>query len=188
MYARVMHIYFSGIGGTGIGPLALLAHQAGFLVSGSDKQNSDYVEYLRKQGINRISIGQTTDNILGVHSNHPIDWFVYSSALAKEDPNHPELAFVQEKQIKNSKRDGFLNYFLQEKQLKLLAVAGTHGKTTTTAMAIWLFKQLGIPVSYSVGAKMSFGEMGEYAPQSEYFIYECDEYDRNFLSQSQAIE
>ena len=64
----------------------------------------------------------------------------------------------------------------------MIAIAGTHGKTTTTAMAIWLFKQLGVPISYSVGAKISFGEFGEYKPGSEYFVYEADEYDRNFLA------
>ena len=49
-------------------------------------------------------------------------------------------------------------------------------------MAVWLFKQLDIPISYSVGAKISYGEMGQYVEGSEYFIYECDEFDRNFLA------
>jgi UDP-N-acetylmuramate--alanine ligase len=84
--------------------------------------------------------------------------------------------------IRTSKRDELLNQIIQEKGLKLIAVAGTHGKTTTTAMVIWLFKQLGIPVSYSVGAKISYGEMGEFDAKSEYFVYECDEFDRNFLA------
>jgi UDP-N-acetylmuramate--alanine ligase len=61
-------------------------------------------------------------------------------------------------------------------------VAGTHGKTTTTAMLIWLFSRLDLPVSYSVGAKLSFGEMGRYQAGSKYFVYEADEFDRNFLS------
>jgi UDP-N-acetylmuramate--alanine ligase len=49
-------------------------------------------------------------------------------------------------------------------------------------MTIWAYQQLGISVSYSVGAKISFGEMGAYVPGSQYFIYECDEFDRNFLA------
>ncbi|HEX8349837.1 MAG TPA: Mur ligase domain-containing protein, partial [Hymenobacter sp.] len=49
-----MHIFFSGIGGTAIGPLALIAQQAGYTVSGSDKQDSQYISYLRKHGINDI--------------------------------------------------------------------------------------------------------------------------------------
>jgi UDP-N-acetylmuramate--alanine ligase len=177
-----MHIYFSGIGGTAIGPLALIAHQAGFHVSGSDKQDSQYIHYLQKQGLTDIAIGQDYDHIAAVHEREPIDWFVYTSALPIENPNAPELLFCRDQHIKTSKRDEFLNLLLQEKNLKLIAVAGTHGKTTTTSMAIWLLKQLGIPISYSVGAKISFGEMGQFDPKSEYFVYEADEFDRNFLS------
>lgn len=177
-----MHVFFSGIGGTAIGPLALIAHQAGFTVSGSDKQDSQYVEYLRNQGIVNVQIGQTTANIQKVHDSEPIDWIVYSSAVAIENPNHPELLFGREKHIKATKRDDFLNKIIKDTDKKLIAVAGTHGKTTTTAMAIWLFKQLNIPVSYSVGAKIPFGDMGHFNSGSEYFIYECDEFDRNFLS------
>jgi UDP-N-acetylmuramate--alanine ligase len=177
-----MHVFFSGIGGTGIGPLALLAHQAGFEVSGSDKQDSQYIAYLKKQGVTDISIGQSHEAIAAVHAQSPIDWFVYTSALPLENPDAPELKFCADQHIKMSKRDEFINLILEEKSLKLIAIAGTHGKTTTTAMTIWLLKQLGIPVSYSVGAKMSFGDMGHFEPGSEYFIYEADEFDRNFLS------
>lgn len=177
-----MHVFFSGIGGAAIGPLALIAHQAGFTVSGSDKQNSAYIAYLRERGISDIHIGQTRDAIADVHARKPIDWFVYTSALPIEFPDAPELRFCEEQHIKATKRDEFLTFLIEEKQFKLIAIAGTHGKTTTTAMMIWLLKQLNIPVSYSVGAKMSFGEMGEYNPASEYFVYEADEFDRNFLA------
>jgi len=177
-----MHIYFSGIGGTGIGPLALIAKQAGFDVSGSDKQNSSYVEYLKNQGIKDIHIGQTGSELVTLHVNKPVDWLVFSSSLIKENANHPEIAAAKNLGIKTSKRDEFINYLLEKSNQKMIAIAGTHGKTTTTAMTIWGFKQLGIPVSYSVGAKLSFGEMGEFSEQSEYFVYEADEYDRNFLS------
>ncbi len=177
-----MHIFFSGIGGTAIGPLALIAKQAGFTVSGSDKQDSQYIEYLKKKGITAIHIGQTKDAIAAAHEQQPIDWYVYSSAIEKENPHAPELQFVAEQGIKKSKRSELLNLILAEKKLKLIAIAGTHGKTTTTAMAIWLFKELDIPVSYSVGAKISFGDMGQYQKDSEYFVYEADEFDRNFLA------
>lgn len=178
-----MHIYFSGIGGTAIGPLALIAHKAGFEVSGSDRRDSAYVQYLQKHGLEgRIHIGQEYDQIAEVHDKNPIDWFVYTSALPMDQPDAPELKFCADQGIKATKRDDFLSFFLDEKKLKLIAIAGTHGKTTTTAMAIWLCKRLDIPVSYSVGAKLGFGEMGEYVEGSEYFVYEADEYDRNFLS------
>lgn len=177
-----MHIYFSGIGGTGIGPLALIAHKAGYDVSGSDKQDSAYIDYLRQHGVSDIHIGQSKEQIAEVHARKPIDWFVYTAALPMEQPDAPELTFCEEQHIRATKRDEFLNALLEEKQLKLIAIAGTHGKTTTTAMTIWLFKQLGIPISYSVGAKLSFGDMGEFDPSAEYFVYEADEFDHNFLA------
>ena len=176
-----MHIFFSGIGGTGIGPLALIAKQAGYDVSGSDKQESQYINYLKNKGIN-LYIGQSAHNIEELNGKNKINWYVYSSALPLENPDHPELQFIVSNNIKHSKRDEFLNYFLNAHQLKLLAFAGTHGKTSSTAMAIWVFKQLKINISYSLGAKISFGEMGQYIDSSEFFIYECDEFDRNFLT------
>lgn len=175
-----MHIFFSGIGGTAIGPLALIAKQAGYTVSGSDKQESQYIEYLKKKGITDIHIGQGTDEIAEAHSKKPIDWYVYSSAVEIEKA--PELKFIKEQNIHSSKRDELLNKILKDKKLKLIAVAGTHGKSTTTAMVIWLFKELGLPLSYSVGAKISYGDMGHYDSESTYFAYEADEFDRNFLS------
>lgn len=174
-----MHIFFSGIGGTGIGPLASIAKQAGYDVSGSDLQDSQYIAYLRKHGVERIQIEQSEAAIASVHRASPIDWFVYTSALPEDSP---ELTYIHSQGIKSSKRDEFLNHILKEKNLKLIAVAGTHGKTTTTAMAIWLFTELGLPISYSVGAKIGFGDMGHFDPQGQYFVYECDEFDRNFLA------
>lgn len=176
-----MHIFFSGIGGTGLGPQALISKQLGYDVSGSDKQTSDYIDSLRKQGITDISIDQDVTNITKLHAKKPIDWFVYSYAVTKENPNHPELVFARQHGIKTTDRGDLLVHILKEKQLKLIAVAGTHGKTTTTMMVIWLFQQLNTSISYSVGAKSSFAEMGKYQLGSEYFVYECDEYERNFL-------
>lgn len=182
-----MHIYFSGIGGAGIGPLAQIARQAGYLVSGSDKQYSQYIRYLKQHGIGGIHIGQDRAGISAVHEKQPIDWFVYTSALPLENPDAPELAYCREQGIKMSKRDELLNTILSEQKLKLMAIAGTHGKTTTTAMATWLFKQLGQPVSYLLPAKTRFADMGEFDKKSSYFIYECDEFDRNFLAFAPAI-
>ncbi|PJE65233.1 hypothetical protein COU91_02645 [Candidatus Saccharibacteria bacterium CG10_big_fil_rev_8_21_14_0_10_47_8] len=177
-----MHIYFSGIGGTAIGPLALISKQAGYEVSGSDANHTQYIDYLKKGGVNDVHIGQTREAIAEVHARKLIDWFVYTSALPITNPDHPELVFCKDNHIRTSKRDELLNEILTQKHLKLMAIAGTHGKTTTTAMAIWLFKQLDLPVSYSLGAKINFGDMGHYEPSSEYFVYECDEFDRNFLA------
>jgi UDP-N-acetylmuramate--alanine ligase len=177
-----MHIYFSGIGGTATSGLALIAYQMGYKVSGSDEQSSSYIDYLRKNGVSDIHIGQSKEAISKIHEESPIDWFVYSSAVNISNPSHPELLFCKEKNIRASKRDELINEILTQKQLRLFAVAGTHGKTTTTAMTVWLFKQLDLSASYLLGAKTNFGPMSGYEPSAEYFIYECDEFDRNFLA------
>ena len=177
-----MHIYFSGIGGTGISALAIIAKQAGYDVSGSDARPSQYLDYLKKHGITDTHVGLERERIAAIHSANPIDWFVYGSAQPLDFPDNPEFQFCDEMGIKKSKRDELLNHILQEKQLKLIAVAGTHGKTTTTAMAVWLFKQLNIPISYSIGGKISFGDISQFDPASQYFVYEADEFDRNFLN------
>jgi UDP-N-acetylmuramate--alanine ligase len=177
-----MHIYFSGIGGAGIAPLALIAKQAGYQVSGSDKQNTQYIDYLHVRGITDIHIGQSAKAMAKIHEQDPIDWFVYTSALPLENPHAPELLYCHEQNIKMSKRDELLNLILQEQHSRLIAIAGTHGKSTTTAMVIWLFMQLGESIGYLLPAKTSFAEMGAFASESQYFIYEADEFDRNFLA------
>jgi len=175
-----MHIYFSGIGGAGIAPLAALAKDAGYDVSGSDIKKTQYFDYLESKGITDLHVGQTDGQIANFHLEKPIDWFVYTSALNTVQ-NHPELEYAKTHGIRTSKRDELLNEILSQKHLKLIAVAGTHGKTTTTAMIIWALQQLNIKSSYLVGATLSFGDMGHFEPGSEYFIYEADEFDRNFL-------
>jgi UDP-N-acetylmuramate--alanine ligase len=172
-----MHIYFSGIGGVGIGPLAQIALDAGYEVSGSDLKASPQTEALEKRGAT-IYIGQDGSQIRENHALSPINAFVYTAALPAD---HPELAFARSEDIPTSKRDELLAYILKSKNQKLIAIAGTHGKTTTSGMMVWACKQLRIPVSYSVGSTLSFGPSGAFNPDAEYFIYECDEFDRNFL-------
>lgn len=172
-----MNIYFSGLGGVGIGPLAEIAFDAGHTVTGSDLADGLVTEELRQKGIT-VSIGQDGTFLRETQAKTPLDWFVYTAALPAD---HPELLAAKELGIRTGKRDEFLAEFLKEHDLKLLAVSGTHGKTTTTGMLVWAFKQLGIPVSYSVGTTISFGPSGAFDPASQYFVYECDEYDRNLL-------
>ncbi len=172
-----MNIYFSGIGGVGLGPLAEIAHDAGHQVQGSDIAESLTTQELTARGIT-INMKQQGVFLQTSHSIKPIDWLVYTAAVSDD---HPELALARQLGIKITKRDELLAYLIAEKNLKLIAVTGTHGKTNTTAMLVWAFKQLGVPVSYSVGTTLSFGPSGQYTPNSEYFIYECDEFDRNFL-------
>lgn len=172
-----MNIFFSGIGGVGIGPLAEIAADAGFQVQGSDATESLVTNELQNRGI-AVEIGQDGSFLQAVHDDTPVDWFVYTAALPED---HPELVLANQLGIKTAKRDELLAYIIKEKNLKLIAVSGTHGKTTTTGMLIWTLQQLGVPVSYAIGTTLSFGPSGKFDPASEYFVYECDEFDRNFL-------
>src|SRR5690606_17383423 len=173
-----MNIFFSGIGGVAIGPLCEIALDAGYQVQGSDRHPSLITDRLERRGI-PISVGEQDGTYLRErHQLHPIDWLIYTSALPG---NHPELQLAKEVGIKTEKRDELIAHIIKEKRLELIAVAGTHGKTTTTGMFVWALKKLGIPVSYSVGTTLSWGPSGVYDSTSKYFVYECDEFDRNFL-------
>ncbi len=179
----MLNIYFSGIGGVGIGPLAQIARDAGYRVQGSDVKETLVTRELRNQDVT-VYIGQDGSALQEAQNVQPIDWFVYTSALPQD---HPELLLAKKLGIKTAKRDELLAFIIQEKGLHLIAVAGTSGKTTTTSMLVWAFMQLDIPVSYSIGTTISFGPSGKFDPQSKFFIYECDEFDRNFLHFSPYI-
>ena len=173
-----MHIYFSGLGGVGMGPLAEIVRDAGYTVTGSDVEEGLMTDHLASRGID-VNIGVQDGRFLAEsHTKEPVDWFVYTPAIPE---GHPELVKARELGIPTLKRGEYLAHFIEETGLKLIAISGTHGKTTTTGMVIWALKQLGIPVSYSIGSTISFGPSGVYDPASSYFIYECDEFDRNFL-------
>lgn len=172
-----MNIYISGISGTGMGPLALMAKQAGFAVAGSDLSRGAIYDELLQAGI-EVEIGEQDGKFLAKKIKDGVDWFVYTSALTED---HAELVMAREAGIKCTKRDDFTAYLVDKLGLKMVAVAGTHGKTTTTAMIIWVAMKLGLPVAYIVGTTLGFAVSGAYHAGDKYFVYEADEYDRNFL-------
>jgi UDP-N-acetylmuramate--alanine ligase len=152
-----MKVYFIGILGTGLKPLAELTRDAGLEVAGSDRGER-----------------------VGEYGVEEADWVVYSSAVPENDL---ELTAARAAGKRCSKRDELINWVLANKRLKLLAVAGSHGKTTTTSMLVWACREAGLPVSYLVGSSLPWaeGRAGHYEPESQFLVYEADEYDRNFL-------
>lgn len=174
-----MNLFFSGIGGVGIGPLAMIAQDCGWQVEGSDLQPSSITNELENRNINFYIGEQDDQHIINVNSENKIDYFVYSSAIKD---GHPELETAKKFNIKCIKRNDLINLILKEKNLKMIAVAGTHGKTTTTAMITWALTKFDIPISYSIGSTITFGPSGKFDLKSQFFIYEADEYDKNFLS------
>ena len=164
-----MNIYISGISGTGMGPLALMAKNAGLSVFGSDKSRGAIADELEQAGIN-FEIGEQDGSFFEKCLNESgVDWFVYTSALPED---HAELKLAKEQEgLKVSKRDEFIAFLVERLNLKMVAVAGTHGKTTTTSMLIWAAKQLNLRASYLVGTTLGFAKSGSYNVGDEYFIY-----------------
>ena len=159
-----------------MGPLALMAKAAGLNVCGSDKLAGAILPELEKAGI-EVSIGEQDGEFLKSKLDG-LDWFCYTSALPSD---HPELLIAKEASIKCTKRDDLTAFLVSELKLKMVAVAGTHGKTTTTSMIIWAAQKLNLPVSYIVGTTLGFAPSGIYHENDQFFVYEADEYDRNFL-------
>ena len=160
-----------------MGPLALMAKAAGMTVYGSDLSKGAIYDELVKAGI-KVQIGEQDGEFLRECLKDGVDWYVHTSAMKE---NHPEVAEATMAGVKCTKRDDFTAYLVEKLGLKMVAVAGTHGKTTTTSMIVWAALKLGLPVSYIVGTTLGFAPSGAYHEGDQYFVYEADEYDRNFL-------
>lgn len=157
-----------------------MAKDAGINVSGSDLSEGAVTSELLRSKI-EIKTGPTAQDgkfLKQQFDKGRVDWFVYTSALPKD---HPELVLAKKLGLRVSKRDELIAYLVDKLGLKMVAVAGTHGKTTTTTMITWAALNLGLPVSYLIGTTLPFAEAGRYDKNSEFLIYEADEYDRNFL-------
>lgn len=155
----------------------MIACDAGYEVCGSDREASLVTQELAAKNID-VSLLQDGHYLRAEHAKAPFDWFIHTAALPND---HPELVMARQLGIRTAKRDELLANIIEQKSLKLIAVTGTHGKTTTTGMLVWALQQLDVPASYSIGSTLSFGASGVFVPGSDYFVYECDEFDRNFL-------
>jgi UDP-N-acetylmuramate--alanine ligase len=169
-------VHFIGIGGSGLSAIALLLKESGYEVTGSDKTLSSFAADLQSQGVT-IYIGHHPRNVQGA------DWVVRSSAIPDENP---EVVAAKRINIPVYKRADFLGKLMSEKLG--IAVAGTHGKTTTTAMIAWVLYALGRDPSFIVGAVMSNLRANAHAGKGETFVIEADEYDRMFLGLKPRIE
>ena len=169
------YIHLIGIGGTGLSAIARLLKESGNTVTGSDMQPSPYVDDLREIGI-PVYIGHKTEQINGA------DLIVRSSAI----PDHnPEVVAAQEKGIPVYKRIDFLGSLMEDKLG--IAVAGTHGKTSTTAMIAWTLTELGEDPSFIVGSTINGMDVNAHAGKGKTFVIEADEYDRMFLGLKPTI-
>lgn len=169
MLAEIKSIYFSGINGIGMSGLAKIFAKDGYEVYGSDIDRKPITDELEAMGV-KVYIGQVEENMKG----KDIDVFVYSTAIRK---TNPEYKYAVENNITMIKRGQLLAEIMN--RFDGIAVAGTHGKTTTSSMmsVALLEKEPFIVVGGIIPEIHSNSKIGN----SEYFVAEADESDNSFL-------
>ena len=169
-------VHFIGIGGSGLSAIARLLKESGYTVTGSDRSLSQFAVDLQNDGV-EIYIGHHPRNIAGA------EMVIRSSAIADDNP---EVEAAIRAGIPVYKRSDFLGQLMAKKTG--IAVAGTHGKTTTTAMIAWMLYAMGRDPSFIVGGTLNNLKSNAHAGKGDLFVIEADEYDRMFLGLKPRIE
>ncbi|MCL4558472.1 MAG: UDP-N-acetylmuramate--L-alanine ligase [Deltaproteobacteria bacterium] len=175
MHKRIKHIHFVGIGGAGMSGIAELLINIGYDVSGSDVKASKVTERLRSLGA-RIMIGHRAENADGAHV------VVFSSAVRHDNP---ELLYAREHNIPSIPRAEMLAELMRVKYA--IAIAGSHGKTTTTSLVSVILVSGGLDPTSIVGGKVNMFGSNAKLGQSEYLVAEADESDGSFLRLTPTI-
>lgn len=162
-------VHFVGIGGIGMSGIADVLLAMGYLVSGSDMSNSFNLERLRKNGA-EIYVGHESKNVKDVSV------MVYSSAISD---SNPEIKFAKEKNIPLMRRAEMLAELMKLK--KGIAIAGTHGKTTTTSFLATILQESDYDPTYIIGGVVDNLEGNAKVGKGEFLVAEADESDGSFL-------
>ncbi len=167
--SKVKKVHLVGIGGVGMSGLALLLKERGFQVSGSDSQEGHYVRMLQNLGVS-VFIGHNKDQLSG-----DTEILGYSSAI---NESNPEIAEARKRGIRILKRAELLAELCRDK--KTIAIAGSHGKTTTTALLSYLLTFLGYePTVFLGGLPLNYSRSAWWGGQ--HCVIEADESDGSFL-------
>jgi len=169
------HVHFVGIGGIGMSGLAKVLLEAGYSISGCDRQRSHITDRLAGLGAT-INEGHDARHIAGT------DLLVISSAIPADNP---DLVEARRRVIPVVKRAELLGHLMKERQG--VAVAGTHGKTTTTGMIAWILEQAGLDPTIFAGGELVNLDTNARRGQGPYAVAEADEYDYAFLQLSPAL-
>jgi len=169
-------VHFIGIGGSGLSAIARLLLESGDTVTGSDRELSPFAVELQKAGAT-VYLGHHPRYVAGA------DWVVRSSAIPDDNP---EVLAARAAKIPVYKRADFLGQLMADKTG--IAVAGTHGKTTTTAMIAWVLTELKRKPSFIIGSVAKNLGVNARAGKGKAFVIEADEYDRMFLGLKPRIE
>lgn len=166
---RVRHIHFVGIGGAGMSGIAEVMHNLGYEISGSDLSASATVTHLQDLGV-RVETGHAEQYIDGS------DVLVVSSAIAADNP---ELLAARKHRVPVIPRAEMLAELMRFRQG--IAVAGTHGKTTTTSLIASLLAQGGLDPTYVIGGQLNSSGANAKLGSGQYLVAEADESDASFL-------
>jgi len=161
-------VHLIGIGGSGLSAIARVLMESGKTVTGSDRVLSPEAQALIRDGA-RVSLGHAAENVTGA------EVVVRSSAIPDDNP---EVLAARNAGIPVLKRIDYLGQLMVND--KCIAIAGTHGKTTTTAMTAWTMSHLGTDPSYIIGGISKNLGSNAHAGQGGYFVIEADEYDHMF--------
>jgi len=170
MKHAVRHIHFVGIGGSGMSGIAEILHNLGYRISGSDLSDSVTLQRLGSLGI-RTFVGHHTDHVAGA------DAVVTSTAV---QATNPEVLQARAMHIPVVPRALMLAELMRLKQG--IAIAGTHGKTTTTSLVASILAEAGLDPTFVIGGRLNSAGANARLGQGDYIVVEADESDASFLN------
>ena len=170
MKHAVKHIHFVGIGGAGMSGIAEVLHNLGYAISGSDQHESATTRALKKLGI-RIAIGHDAAHIAGAEA-------VVTSSAVRGD--NAEVIAARSKRIPVVPRAVMLAELMRLKQG--IAIAGTHGKTTTTSLVTSVLAEAGLDPTFVIGGRLNAAGANSRLGAGDYIVVEADESDASFLN------
>lgn len=173
---QVKRIHFIGIGGSGMCPLAEILHSEGYVLSGSDNNESDTLARIRALGI-PVAMGQKAENIAGA------EMVVYTAALLKDNP---ELVAAKESGIPTFERAKLFGA-ISRLYKNCIGICGTHGKTTVTSMTTQVMLEAKLDPSAVIGGKLPLIDANGRVGKSEHFVCEACEFVDTFLELSPAV-
>ncbi|MBC7716043.1 MAG: UDP-N-acetylmuramate--L-alanine ligase [Pseudorhodobacter sp.] len=170
MKHAVKHIHFVGIGGAGMSGIAEILHNLGYVVSGSDQSDSATSRRLASLGI-QVAIGHDALNVVGAEA-------VVTSTAVKAD--NPEVMAARSQRIPIVPRAVMLAELMRLK--KGIAIAGTHGKTTTTSLVTSVLAEAGVDPTFVIGGRLNAAGANSRLGAGDYIVVEADESDASFLN------
>ncbi|MBQ2680397.1 MAG: UDP-N-acetylmuramate--L-alanine ligase, partial [Eggerthellaceae bacterium] len=178
---NIKSVHFIGIGGVGMSGIARVAHDQGMTVTGSDMKESRYTRQLKEAGV-KVAIGQhSASNIPGTGADDGPDVVVVTTAVLD---NNPELIAAKERGLTIWHRAQMLARL--GVGLDTVAIAGTHGKTTTSSMVASALDKMGVDPTFLIGGIVRSYGSNAHSGTGRYYVVEADESDKSFRYLSPA--